>query len=248
MLDLNISTILLQMVNFFILAFILYRFLFKPLQNVLKKREIETNSAMDEAKVALQNAEEMRRQYEEKTDNIDAIIAARRNEARVVIDRNRREMLKEVQAEVEDLKSQTIETFAQMQSDAVQQNKGKMGQLASEFAKGILTDVMNPDMEKSYQEAFLNQLRKLNLMEYLEGTMPGESSLVKIILAKEPSSSYKKELTSIVNKEQSKEIILSFEIDPRLIAGGMLRFENKLIDGSLQGQVSQFQKRYQEIA
>ena len=54
MLDINISTILLQMVNFFILAFLLYRFLFKPLQNVLRKREDETNRAMDEAKVALQ--------------------------------------------------------------------------------------------------------------------------------------------------------------------------------------------------
>jgi F0F1-type ATP synthase membrane subunit b/b' len=39
MLELNISTILLQMANFFVLAFILYRFLLKPLQNVLQKRE-----------------------------------------------------------------------------------------------------------------------------------------------------------------------------------------------------------------
>jgi len=248
MLDINISTILLQMVNFFILAFILYRFLFKPLQNVLRKREIETNSTMDEAKVALHSAEDMRSQYEEKTDNIDAVIAARRNEARVVIESNRQEMLKEVQSEIEDLKSQTEETLTKMQTEAVQQHKEKMGQLASEFAKGILVDLMTPDLQKSYQDAFLNQLSQMDLSKYLDGAAPGETSLVRVILAKEPAASYQKQLSSVIHKNLSQEIDLSYEVNPRLIAGGILRFENELIDGSLQGQVSHFQKRYQEIA
>ena len=247
MLNLNISTILLQMVNFFILAFILYRFLFKPLQNVLRKREIETNSAMDEAKVALQNAEEMRRQYEEKTDNIDAVIAARKNEARVVIESNRQEMLKEVQSEIEDLKSQTEETLIQMRTEAVQQHKEKMGQLASEFAKGILKDLLTPDLQKSYQEAFLHQLSQMDLSKYLEGAAPGETAFVRVILAKEPTASYKKELTSVIHQRLTQEFSLSYEVDPKLIAGGILRFENELIDGSLQGQVNHFQERYQEI-
>ncbi|MEA3327538.1 MAG: F0F1 ATP synthase subunit delta [Chloroflexota bacterium] len=248
MLDINISTILLQMANFFILVFILYRFLFKPLQNVMRKREIETNRVMDEATVALQNAEEMRRQYEEKTDNIDAVIAARRNEARIVIERNRQEMLKEVQSEIEDLKSQNKDTLMQMRAEAVQQHKEQMGFLATEFAKGILKDLMTPDLQKSYQDAFLNQLGQMNLSKYLEGAAPGEASLVRVIFAKEPAASYQEELSSVIHQKLSQEISLSYEVDPRLIAGGILRFENELIDGSLQGQVNHFQKRYQEIA
>ena len=248
MLDINISTILLQMANFFILVFILYRFLFKPLQNVLRKREIETNRAMDEATVALQNAEEIRRQYEEKTDNIDAVIAARRNEARVVIGRTRQEMLKEVQSEIEDLKSQTKDTLAKMRVEAVQQHKERMGYLASEFAKGILKDLLNPDLQKSYQDAFLKQLSQMDLSKYLEGAAPGETALVRVVLAQEPASSYQEKLSSLIQQNLNQEIMLSYEVDPRLIAGGILRFENELIDGSLQGQVSHFQKRYQEIA
>ena len=247
MLDINISTILLQMANFFILVFILYRFLFKPLQNVLRKREIETNRAMDEAKVALQNAEELRHQYEEKTDNIDSVIAARRNEARVVIQRNRQEMLKEVQSEIEDLKSQTKDTLAKMRVEAVQQHKERMGYLASEFAKGILKDLLTPDLQKSYQDAFLKQLSQMDLLKYLEGAAPGEVSLVRVILAKDPTASYKKELASVIHQRLTQEFSLSYEVDPKLIAGGILRFENELIDGSLQGQVNHFQERYQEI-
>lgn len=248
MLELNISTILLQMTNFFILVFILYRFLFKPLRNVLNKREIETNRAMDEAKIALQNAEETQRRYEDKTDNIDAVITARRNEARIVIEQNRQEMLKEVQSEIEVLKSQTEDALAQMQSDAVQQNKEKMGVLASEFASGILKDILNPDLEKAYLDAFLKRLRQMDLSMYLEENIPGESALVRILLTEEPSEKYKKELSSIINQNQSQPVILSYEVDPSLIAGGLVRFENELIDGSLAGQVNLLRARYQEIA
>ncbi len=157
-------------------------------------------------------------------------------------------MLKEVQSEIEDLKTQTEETLTQMRTEAIQQHKEKMGQLASEFAKGILTDLMSPDLQKSYQDTFLNQLSQMDLSEYLDGAAPGETSLVRVILANEPAASYREELSSVIHRNLSQEINLSFEVDPGLVAGGILRFENELIDGSLRGQVSHFQKQYQELA
>jgi len=248
MLNVNISTILLQMANFFILAFILYRFLFKPLQNILKKREIETNHAMDDAKKAKKEAEEMRREYEEKNNNIDVEIAARKNEARMVIERTRQQMLNEVQTEIEELKSQTEETLAHMRTEAVQQHKENVGKLASEFSRGILTDLLTPDLEKSYQEAFYNQLGKMDLSKHLEETLPGKKSFVRVIFAAPVEEPFKKKISTLIHQKLPQEINLSFEVEPGLIAGGILRFENELIDGSLQGQVNQFRKRYQEIA
>jgi F-type H+-transporting ATPase subunit b len=236
------------MANFFILAFILYRFLFKPLQKVLKKREADTNRALDEAKEAQKDAEEIHRQYEEKNNNIDAEIAARKNEARMVIERTRQQMLNEVQTEINDLKSQTEETLTHLRIEALQKHKEKVGNLASEFAKGILTDLMSPDLQKSYQEAFLGQLNEMDLSQYVEEPVPGKTSFVRIISAKPPDETFQKNISAIIHEKLPQEVTLSFEVEPKLIAGGILRFENELIDGSMQGQVDQFQKQYQEIA
>ena len=107
---------------------------------------------------------------------------------------------------------------------------------------------MSPDLQKSYQDTFLNQLSQMDLSEYLDGAAPGETSLVRVILANEPAASYREELSSVIHRNLSQEINLSFEVDPGLVAGGILRFENELIDGSLRGQVSHFQKQYQELA
>ena len=248
MLDLNFSTILLQMANFFILAFILYRFLFTPLKNVLKKREVETTRAMDEARIAKQEAEDMRQQYVEKSDNIDAEIAARKNEARIVIERTRQQMLEEVQSRVERIEAQAQEKLAQLRAEAIQQHQKELGSLASNFARGILSDVMTPTLQEIYQEEFLNHLREIDLSAYVDTDMPGDVSFVRAIMANQTTPDYQTRLASILKEDLSQEVNLTYEIDPSLIAGGILRFEDELIDGSLQGQIDHLQKQYRELA
>lgn len=248
MLELNISTILLQMANFFILVFILYRFLYQPLYNMLQKREDETNRAIDETHLAQQEAEALRKRYEEKTNNIDAEIVARKNEARMVIEQTRQQMLHEVKTEIDHLKTQTEEALARRQSEAVQEHKQKIGSLASDFARGILSGVMTTELQRTYQTEFLNKVSEIDLSAYLKDLAPGESAMVKIIFAQSPSQGYQDQLSALIKQDFSQEINLIYEVDPELIAGGIIRFENELIDGSLQGQINQFQKQYQEMA
>lgn len=248
MLEINISTILLQMANFVILAFILYRFLFKPLQNMLRQREKETTAAMDAAQVSREEAEAIRQLYEEKTHNIDAEIAARKNEARIVIEQTRQQMLREVQSEVEQLESQTEETLNRLRADAVQQHKQKLGYLASEFAHGIISGVMTPQLKQSYQQEFFKKVEAMSLSTYLEDTPLGETVFIRAIFAEHPPVEFKETFSSMVKNKLARDIQLTFEIDPSLIAGGILRFENELIDGSVQGQIKHLQERYLEMA
>ena len=248
MLNLNISTILLQMANFFILAFILYRFLFRPLQNVLKKREEETTRAMDEAQEAKEEADSIRQRYEEKSNNIDAEVTARKNEARIVIEQTRQQMLREVQSEVEQLEYQTEETLNRLRTEAVSKHKERLGSLASEFTRGIISDVMNPQLVQTYQQEFFDKVKNMDLSTFLDNTPANETAFIRIIMAQEPTEVYKKSFSEMIHEKISHELHLTFEVDPVLIAGGIVRFENELIDGSLQGQINHFQQRYQEIA
>lgn len=246
MLELNFSTILLEMANFIIMAFILYRFLFKPLQNVLKKREQEILGAMSDAQLAKKEAFETRKLYEEKSNNIDAEIAARKNEARIVIERTRQQMLGEVQAQIDEVKMKTEETLEDLQEEAVLRHKEKIGDLASAFSKGILSDIISDQLQEKFQQEFLDRISTMNLSSYLEGTRPGETNFVKVIMAAKPTPDFEKRIAEIINKKFNKDVSLTYEVDPSLIAGAILRFENKLIDGSVNGQINILKKNYQE--
>lgn len=248
MLELNLSTILLQMANFFILVFILYRFLFAPVKNILKRRELEITREMEEAKIAQQEAEKTRKLFEEKTNNIDAEIAARTNEARIVIERTRQQMLQEVHTKVEQLKAQTEETLSQMQTRAIQQHKEKLGDLASEFAKEMLSGIMTPELQLAYREEFFNRIFGMDLKPFIKKIHAGEKPTARLILPSALEKSEKEHLEKAFKEQTQSEILIDYEFDPNLIAGGILRFENELIDGSLLGQILQFKKEYQEKA
>lgn len=247
MLDLNISTILLQMANFLILAFILYRFLFQPLKNVLQKREDEITKAIDEAQIAKQEAEETRERYEEKSNNIDAEIAARKNEARIVIERTRQQMLRDVQAQIKDLKNQTEETIQKLREESLQQHKEEIGNMAAQFSQGILTDLMSKELEEQFQQEFLEKVGKLDLLSYLKGTKPEDRKSVKVIMANKPTTEFSNALKKILQTKLSEDMNITYEIDPGLVAGAILRFENKLVDGSLLGQINFLKRKYQEV-
>lgn len=246
MLDINLSTILLQMANFFLLVFILYRFLFKPLQEMMRKRAEETMRALDNARLAQEEANKVQQEYEEKTNNINAEIAARKNEARIVIEQNRQQMLHEVQTEIEQIRSQTESTLKKMQMEAIHDHKNEIGSLVSEFTKNMLSDLMNPNLQETYQEQFLSKLKREDLTSFMKETKPGRTVFIKVILAVPPSEIYQQRLEAILHQATTQVLNLSFEVDPKLIAGGILRFENELIDGSLQGQINRLQKKYQE--
>ncbi len=64
-------------------------------------------------------------------------------------------MLQEVQTKVEQLKIQTEEKLSQMQTQAIQQHKEKLGAPASDYAKGILSGAINPELKSALRKRFL---------------------------------------------------------------------------------------------
>lgn len=248
MLNINLSTILLQMANFFILVFILYRLLFRPLQNAMKKRAEKITSAMDDAEIAKQEAQAAKQEYEEKTNNIDADIAARKNEARIVIEQTRHQMLSEVQAQADRIKQQTEETLSSLRADAIQQHKSEIANLVAQFANEMMTDLMDSQHVKLYQEEFLNKVQSIDLSKFVEKAKPNEELYIKAIMANETDKPFQDRLLAYLKDQIDQRFNLTFEVDEKLIAGGILRFENELIDGSLSGQINKLKNQYQENA
>ena len=68
----NIWQILISLLNLVLLFFILKKFLFKPVKNILAKRQAEIDSQYDAADKAKNEAEQSRIEYEEKLSGAKA--------------------------------------------------------------------------------------------------------------------------------------------------------------------------------
>ena len=248
MLDINLSTLLLQIANFLILAFILTRFLFKPLKKTLDERANRVTRAVEEAEQATSEAKALRLEYEKKHENIDAEIAALKNEARIVIDQTRQQMLQEAYQEIEAMRTRAREEIEQQRTDALLLHRSRIGELVATLTQRMMKGVLNPQLHQAYLDIFLDQLRSVHL-EGRISTNNGEPISAELITATPLVQENKTRIAATLEAVVSEPIDLACRVDADLIAGAMVRFGDMLIDGSLQGQLQQLRSRYEaEIA
>jgi F-type H+-transporting ATPase subunit b len=248
MLEINLSTLLLQIANFLILAYILTRFLFKPLKKVLDGRTGQVTKAVDEAEKTTREAERLRLEYEKRRENIDAEIAALKNEARVVIDQTRQQMLQEAYQEIEVMRARAQEEIEQQRADALLLHRSKIGELVAALTRRMMQGILNPQLHQAYLDAFLDQLRSVQLDGHIS-TSGEETISAELITAILLAQGDKVRIATTLDTVVSKPIDLTYRVDAGLIAGAMVRLGDTLIDGSLQGQLQQLRSRYEaEIA
>jgi len=244
MLNINLSTLLLQVANFLIMAFILTRFLFKPLKEMLDKRAIQATKSMDEAEEVTREAEKLRLDYEKKHENIDAEFAALKNEARIVIDQTRQQMLQEAYEEIEAMRARAQEEIEQQRAEALRLHRGKIGELVTTLIQRMMEDLLTPPLHQAYLDAFLDQLRSVQL----NGRIPtnGEESVsAEMITATPLVQENETRVAAMLEAAVSQPVDLTCRVDPDVIAGAMVRLGDMLIDGSLQGQLQQLRSRYE---
>ncbi len=244
MLTINPSTLLLQVANFLIMAYILTRFLFKPLKETLDKRANQVAMAVDEAERAAREAKGLRLEYEKKRENIDAEMAALKNEARIVIDQTRQQMLQEAYQEIEAMRARAQEEIEKQRADALLLHRSKIGELVTVLTRRMLGDILNPQLHQAYLDIFLDRLRSV----HLEGrifTDNGEAISTELITATSLAQENKMRIVTMLETMTSQPIDLTCRVDAGLIAGAMVRLGDMLIDGSLEGQLQQLRSRYE---
>ena len=72
MLSLDLRTFIFTVINVLVLVFFLYRFLFKPVRDILAARQNELDNSYREAEEATQKANALKKQYEDTMAQVDA--------------------------------------------------------------------------------------------------------------------------------------------------------------------------------
>lgn len=81
--------------------------------------------------------------------------------------------------------------------------------------------------------------------EYLDMYNDAHNQLVvKAIFPKEISENQRKRLIEKLEKMKNKKIILEVEVDPSLIAGGIIKIGDEIIDGSVKSQIRELKNKF----
>ena len=150
-------TFVAQICNLFIQMYLIKRFLFKPVNDMLEKRRALADAQIREAEQAKADADAIKTEYEQnmkeaKEKANEILITAQKTAAL-----QSEEMLKEATAQAAALKSKAESDIAQEKRKAVNEIKDEIGGMAVEIAgKVIEREISGEDHAKLIDEFIAN--------------------------------------------------------------------------------------------
>lgn len=160
--EIDTTVMIVTIINLFITALLVKKFLFKPVREVLGKRQAMADEAIREAETARDEANSMKAEYEqnmlEAREKANDILANAQKTAAAQSEN----ILKDANDQAVAIKAKAEADIAQERRKAVNELKGEIGSMAMEIAgKVIERELSEKDHEKLIDEFIENVGDKL---------------------------------------------------------------------------------------
>lgn len=148
--------------NFAVLLAILVKFAGKPLKNYLVNRHKEVKERIEEAERLFQEAEAIKKKYEEKLIKLDEEIDAFKKVVVEETEKEKQKILEEAKGLALKIKEQARLTYEQEIREAKGKIKEETVRLTFERAEKLITERFNRNDNDKMVEEFIEKLRSLN--------------------------------------------------------------------------------------
>lgn len=136
-----------QLINVGILAFFLVKFLYKPVQNALRKRSERVQGQLTEAEGEMSKAAALKLQYEQKIEEIQAERDEILSEARRLASETSQRLISEAKKEAETLKDRASANVSLEWERAEADMRTAIIEISSIMAEKMVTLAMNKETQ-----------------------------------------------------------------------------------------------------
>ncbi len=154
MLKLDINLVF-TVINLLIIYFIVSKFLFQPVKNILAKRQEELDKQYADAVAAKSQAGELRQQYEERVKGIDEEKAAAVSKAREKADEEYGRIVAEAKAEAQKIMSDAKKKAQGEQERSIRQAQEQIAGLVMEAAARVVASGEGQAADRELYNQFL---------------------------------------------------------------------------------------------
>lgn len=246
MININWSTLLLQIVNFAIMVFILSRVFFKPVVRILDERAEQVTRALDEAEEREQKAQEAQAQYEQTLAEAQEQVLVMQQQAQEDLLQTKQQVLSEAREQVQRMRETAEQDLQEARQEAIAEHRRELGYLAIELCGRLMRQAGGTAFQEASIQEFLDRLVHLQPEKYRQALPDQEVAAlqVQVVSAQGLDASSKTQIEALTAKLLEQEIEVRYRVDPSLIAGATMRFGSVVIDGSLSGQLQMLNDRY----
>ena len=239
-LGLNLGYLIVQIICFFIIFVVVRAWIVKPLLGMLDKRRAKLEQGLEDARIAAEaraNAEQ---------DAAHIITEAQTKAARIV-----NEATERADSAMEDVKASAEKEIAkereavmveveQERNRILADLRGQVAALSIAAAQRLIGETMDAKRQHALLDEFFSGVKsgKLVILEGAEVSGDLAEVTSALPLSKEEQDAVK---TNVLGKMGAKTNV-EFHVDPQILGGLVVRVGDKVLDGSVSGQLEGLRK------
>lgn len=235
-LGINVGFLVVQIINFGIVFLVLKTWVYKPLVGVLEKRRETIAKSLEDARIA----SEARANAEKEAEKI-------LNDARTKAVQEAREQTQRAEQQAKEIRAAAEATAAKAREGALAEVEAERGRILSDVrgqvaalavaaAQKLIGEALDAKKQKALIDEFFSGVKagKVTVLEAAELAGDGAVVTSALPLNKEEQDAVQKDLVKALGGKGQ----VTFRVDPNILGGLVVRVGDKVLDGSVSGQLN----------
>lgn len=251
LLEFDIPTIVLEIVNFVVLALLLYYFLFRPVMDRVEERAAEKERLLARAEEDREQAAQARAEIEQRLEQVDEEAAGIVDGARQRIESERQEVMDAVRHEADRILKQAQEEASRAQKQHLDQFRQDLLDSFDRVCTYVIGEVAPGSVHDSLVQELNDRVWKMgrqemDQVETIRRSLGERTPTIQVVTARELSPEQQRNLVRTFSAVADRNVGIDLELDPSLAAGLRVRMGDLMIDNSIARQIADLHDRVQE--
>lgn len=241
--ELNWTTFVLEILNFLVLVWLLQRIFYKPVKEVMAKRQQKIDAQLQEALGIQQQAEELRQQYENRLVEWENERQDARKQLQQKIDAEHLRLMSELQQNLQAERKKNEVLVARQTAEKQQQSEVRALELGARFVSRLLEGLASEEMQGRLIELLMTEMKHLHpaQKETLSAMMEhGRLEPARIASAYPLDQTQQTALKQYLDALLSQPLQYTYSQDPNLLAGVRISVGPWMIHANLHDELKTF--------
>ena len=244
----NWFTVIAQIINFFVLVWLLKRFLYKPILTAIDERENKIASQLKDADAKEKKANKEQAEFKKKNETFDQEKKGLMDKAVSETNKEKEKLLESARNEATELHSKLDNSLKEMQENLNRDIAQKTQQEVFAIARKTLADLASLSLEEQSANIFIKRLQDLKKDEkkqFVEAFKAGSNSIL-VQSAFDLPKKQQTDIQSAVNELLGTKTQFQFKTAPEIISGIELTSNGYKLAWSISEYLNSLQKDISE--
>jgi F-type H+-transporting ATPase subunit b len=236
------STILLEIINFLVLVWILKRFLYKPVLDIIAKRRAGIEATVAKAETTQHEAEALKQQYEGRVAEWEQERAVAREALQHELDTERQRRIEALQSELQAEREKARVADERRLDEVRRHSEQQAVTQGARFAGKLFSRLRGPDLDARLNSLLLEELASLpaERIAALQQRATANQNDAEVQSAQPLNDKTRQQIESALHTLFDRPVTCRYHEDPALIAGLRIKLGPWVLRANLQDELQGF--------